>query len=61
VDDSVGKVVDADDTEAVAKALMSDWPRDISRATRARAAHYSIDAMMQGLDAAYQHVLAKGE
>ncbi len=61
VDDSVGKVVDADDTEAVAKALMSDWPRDISRATRARAAHYSIDAMMQGLDAAYQHVLAKDE
>jgi len=54
VDDSVGKVVDADDTEAVAKALMSDWPRDISRATRARAAHYSIDAMMQGLGAVYR-------
>ncbi|MDQ7004307.1 MAG: glycosyltransferase [Ghiorsea sp.] len=57
VDDSVGKVVDADDKEAVAQALMSEWPRDISRATRARAEHYSIDTMMQGLDAIYSQLL----
>ena len=54
VDDSVGKVVDADDKQAVAQALMSDWPRDMSRATRARAENYSIDAMMQGLDDVYR-------
>ena len=58
VDDSVGKVVDADDKHAVAQALMSDWPRDISRATRERASHYSIAAMMQGLEQAYSKAMA---
>jgi glycosyltransferase involved in cell wall biosynthesis len=36
VDDTVGKVVDAEDAQVVAKALMTAWPRDMSRKTRAR-------------------------
>ncbi|MDX8388703.1 MAG: glycosyltransferase [Ghiorsea sp.] len=53
VDDSVGCVVDADDTQAVADALLTDWPRDMREAARARAQHYSIATMMQGLDDIY--------
>ncbi|HID35831.1 MAG TPA: glycosyltransferase family 1 protein [Ghiorsea sp.] len=54
VDGSVGKVVDAEDAQAVAQALLTDWPRDIARNTRARADNYSVAAMMQGLDEVYQ-------
>ncbi|MDX8381754.1 MAG: glycosyltransferase [Ghiorsea sp.] len=61
VDDSVGRVVDAEDKQAVANALMTDWPRDISRATRARADNYSIVAMMKGLNQAYEKALSFGK
>lgn len=57
VDDSVGRVVDAEDTQVVAAALLMDWPRDISRQTRARAEAYSIQAMMQGLSAVYNKLI----
>ena len=60
VDDSVGKVVDADDAQAVAQALMTDWPRDIARNTRERADNYSVAAMMGGLDAAYKKITKEG-
>ena len=53
VDDSVGKVVDADDVQAVANALMMDWSRDVRNAARERSKRYSIAAMMQGLDDVY--------
>ena len=53
VDDSVGKVVDADDAQAVANALMMDWSRDVRNAARERSKRYSIATMMQGLDDVY--------
>ncbi len=58
VDDSVGQVVDADDAQAVANALMRTWPRAVGNAARKRAQAYSIDAMMRGLDKVYASVLA---
>ncbi len=58
VDDSVGRVVDAEDTQVVAAALLADWPRDISRQTRARADNYSVEAMMHGLEAAYEKAMS---
>jgi len=61
VDDSVGRVIDADNKQAVADALLTDWPRDISRATRARADKCSIAAMMKGLDQAYEKALSFGQ
>jgi len=61
VNDSVGRVVDAEDKQAVADALMTDWPRDISRATRARADNYSITAMMKGLDKIYEKAMSFGK
>jgi len=53
VDDCVGKVVDAENAQAVANALMMDWSRDTRNAARERSEQYSIAAMMQGLDDVY--------
>ncbi len=57
VDESVGHCVDADDVQAVAKALLSEWPRDMRIAARKRALNYSVAAMMKGLDEIYRDLL----
>jgi glycosyltransferase involved in cell wall biosynthesis len=57
VDDGVGKVVNADDVQAVANALMMDWSRDVRNAARERSEQYSIAAMMQGLDDVYEELV----
>jgi len=59
VDDSVGCVVDADNAQEVANALMMDWSRDTRNAARERAESYSIAAMMQGLDDIYTELIEK--
>ncbi|MDQ7058475.1 MAG: glycosyltransferase [Ghiorsea sp.] len=59
VDDSVGKVVDADDVQAVANALMMDWSREVRNAARERSKRYSIAAMMQGLDDVYAALVSE--
>ena len=59
VDDSVGRVVDAENAQEVANALMMDWSRSTRNAARERAEAYSIDAMMQGLDDIYTELIAK--
>ncbi len=53
VDDTVGRCVDADDTQAVANALLTEWSRDTCIAARERSHNYSIATMMNGLDAIY--------
>ena len=57
VDDAVGKVVDADDAQQVANALMMPWGREVQNAARVRAEDYSISAMMRGLDEIYTELL----
>jgi len=57
VDDTVGRVVDAEDVQAVAEALLTDWPKDMRATARARAQKYSIAAMMQGLDDIYTELV----
>jgi len=59
VDDSVGKVVDAENAQAVANALMMDWSRDVRNAARERSEQYSIAAMMQGLDDVYAALVSE--
>ncbi|MDQ7003019.1 MAG: glycosyltransferase [Ghiorsea sp.] len=59
VDDSVGRVVDAENAQDVASALMMDWSRDTRNAARERADRYSIQAMMQGLDDIYTELVTE--
>jgi len=59
VDDSVGQVVDAENAQEVANALMMDWSRSTRNAARERAEAYSIAAMMQGLDDIYTELIEK--
>ncbi|WP_038248884.1 glycosyltransferase [Ghiorsea bivora] len=59
VDDSVGQVVDAENAQEVANALMMDWSRSTRNAARERAEAYSIAAMMQGLDDIYTELMIK--
>jgi len=54
VDASVGQVVHADDPDAVAQALLTQWPENIADMTYARARRYSIESMIQGLETVYQ-------
>ncbi|MFQ5582521.1 MAG: glycosyltransferase [Mariprofundaceae bacterium] len=57
IDDNVGACVDADDKEEVARALLRDWGDEVRRAARARADHYSVKAMMKGVQQVYEQVL----
>ena len=59
VDDSVGQVVDAENAQEVANALMMNWSRGTRNAARERAEAYSITAMMQGLDDIYTELIEK--
>ncbi|MDX8389204.1 MAG: glycosyltransferase [Mariprofundaceae bacterium] len=57
VDDSVGRVVDADDADAVAKALLSEWPDSTRKAANHRAEGYSITGMVDALSKVYLKVV----
>jgi len=59
VDDSVGKVVDAENAQTVANALMMDWSRDVRNTARERSEQYSIAAMMQDLDDVYAALVSE--
>jgi len=56
VDDSVGCVVDAEQPEKVAKALLKDWNDQIHHTTKERAKSYSVETMIHGLEELYQNV-----
>ena len=57
VDESVGTVVDGDDPQAVAKALLTEWSREQRVAARERSQHYSVAAMMDGLAGIYAELV----
>lgn len=54
VDDDVGCVVDAEQPEKVASALLKKWGDKTRKAARERAQFYSVEAMMRGLEKVYQ-------
>ncbi|MDQ6955493.1 MAG: glycosyltransferase [Mariprofundaceae bacterium] len=58
VDEDVGCVVNAEESEQVAEALLQAWHPSIQEATRIRSRAYSVEAMMDGLERVYQHVRA---
>jgi len=58
VDESVGCVVDAEDSENVAEALLQIWPQAIRETARIRAEAYSVESMMEGLERLYHDVCA---
>lgn len=60
VDASCGRVVDADDVGAVATALLNEWTDAERQAARQRAATYSVEAMLSGLEAVYAAVTHAG-
>jgi glycosyltransferase involved in cell wall biosynthesis len=58
VDETVGHVVDAEDSAEVAQALLSDWSPAVRDQARQRADHYSVEAMINGLQLVYEKVCA---
>lgn len=56
VDASVGCVVDAEQPEKVASALLENWNDSQRKAARERAKFYSVETMMHGLEEVYQDV-----
>ncbi|RME83854.1 MAG: glycosyltransferase [Zetaproteobacteria bacterium] len=52
------RVVDPEDPAAAAEAFLAPWPEDIAARAWARAKLYSIEAMMEALDAVYREALA---
>jgi len=58
VTDAYGAVVDADNADAVAAALLKDWPGDMRKACRDHAGDYSIEAMVNGLQSLYEELLS---
>lgn len=57
VDYEVGRVVDGDDAEKVADALLCPWQAGTGERARARADHYSVEAMTDALETIYETVL----
>ncbi|MDQ6951495.1 MAG: glycosyltransferase [Mariprofundales bacterium] len=57
VDGRVGAVVDAEDAAVVAQALLADYGCEIRQSARMRSQRYSVRAMMQGVQAAYENNL----
>jgi len=58
VDESVGAVVDAERSELVAQSLLLQWSPNVGAAARVRADHYSVEAMIDGLQSIYEEVCA---
>ena len=56
VDEDVGAVVDAEKSEQVAQYLLRDWSSSVRESARRRAENYSVDAMINGLESAYEAV-----
>jgi len=56
VNTDVGCVVDAEQPEKVAKALLREWNDKTRKAARARAQLYSVETMIHGLEKVYQDV-----
>ena len=56
VDESVGAVVDAEKSEQVAQSLLFEWSPSVGTSARARADHYSEEAMINGLESIYETV-----
>ncbi len=56
VDDDVGCVVNAEEPEKVAHALLTKWHDKTRNAAKARAQFYSVETMIHGLEKVYQDV-----
>jgi glycosyltransferase involved in cell wall biosynthesis len=56
VDDAVGFVVDAENAEQVAQALLSEWGPLIRESARVRADQYSVETMINGLESVYEKI-----
>ena len=56
VDDSVGCVINAEQPEKVASALLKEWDDTTRSAAKERAKSYSVQTMIDGLEELYQHV-----
>ena len=56
VDESVGAVVDAEESEQVAQSLLLPWSPAVRESARARADHYSVETMINGLESIYETV-----
>ncbi|MDX8408543.1 MAG: glycosyltransferase [Mariprofundales bacterium] len=54
VDDEVGAVVDGEDASAVARALVADYGCEMEKKARVRSERYSVTAMIEGVQAAYE-------
>ncbi|HKJ82429.1 MAG TPA: glycosyltransferase [Mariprofundaceae bacterium] len=57
VDPSVGRIVDAEDSDMVADAVMSRWPESVQVAARKRAECYSLEVMTEKLSELYEEVM----
>jgi len=57
VDAAVGSCVDAEDADAVAAAILSDWPSSQRDEARRRAERYSTDSMVAALRQLYRQVM----
>jgi len=56
VDEEVGLCVDADRSEEVANALLTDWEAGIGERARIRADSYSVQTMIDGLTQLYENL-----
>lgn len=59
VDERVGAVVNAEEPEQVAQSLLCEWGSTVRESARKRADHYSVEAMVNGLESIYA-TLSKG-
>jgi len=58
VDHRVGCVVDAEDPEEVAAALLKQWGNTTRTAARERAKSYAVETMIHGLENVYENIHA---
>ncbi len=58
VDERVGAVVDAEKSEQVAQSLLLQWSPAVRASARNRADHYSVEAMIDGLQSVYEKICA---
>jgi len=57
IDDSVGRVVDGDDAQAVAAAILHEWSKALPELAQRRAQRYSLAAMEEGLERVYREAM----
>jgi glycosyltransferase involved in cell wall biosynthesis len=56
VDEEVGACVDAERTDKVANALLSEWGAEVGEQARLRADQYSVETMIDGLSRLYEQL-----